>query len=133
MSYDPGLVVWYVDDSYGDNWTGVHPGEGFLGVVDADQHTVTRSDKNTAISRFQMHDAAFSLNKTEKMFIDYNSLLGYTITDNFTQRNPLFDDSANYSNPGLVDAGRNTPKHGLKFRVVGESADGKVGKVLIFK
>ena len=55
------------------------------------------------------------------------------MTDNFTQRNPLFDDSANYSNPGLVDAGRNVPKYGLKFRVVGESADGTVGKVLIFK
>jgi immune inhibitor A len=133
MSYDPGLVVWYVDDSYGDNWTGVHPGDGFLGVVDADQHTVTQSNKSAANSRFQMHDAAFSLNKTEKMFIDYTSLLGYTITDNFTQHNPLFDDSANYSNPGLVDAGRNVPKYGLKFRVVGESADGTVGKVLIFK
>jgi immune inhibitor A len=133
MSYDPGLVVWYVDESYGENWTGVHPGEGFLGVVDADQQTVTRSDKSTAISRFQMHDAAFSLNKTEKMFIDYSALSGYTITDNFTQRNPLFDDSANYSNSGLVDAGRNVPKYGLKFRVVGESSDGTVGKVLIFK
>ncbi|MEH7176325.1 immune inhibitor A domain-containing protein [Neobacillus vireti] len=133
MSYDPGLVVWYVDDSYGDNWTGVHPGDGFLGVVDADQHTVTNSNKAVANSRFQMHDAAFGLNKTPKMFVDYTSLLGYTITDNFTQRNPLFDDSANYSNPGLVDAGRNVPKYGLKFRVVGESADGTVGKVLIFK
>lgn len=133
MSYDPGLVVWYVDESYGDNWTGVHPGEGFLGVVDADQHTVTQSNKSVATSRFQMHDAAFSLNKTEKMVIDYSSLFGYTITDNFTQRNPLFDDSANYSNPGLVDAGRNVPNYGLKFRVVGESTDGTVGKVLIFK
>lgn len=53
--------------------------------------------------------------------------------DNFSQRNPLFDDSANYSNAGLVDAGRNVPNYGLKFRVVGESADGTVGKVLIFK
>ncbi|MEH7275633.1 immune inhibitor A domain-containing protein [Neobacillus vireti] len=132
MSYDPGLVVWYVDETYGDNWTGVHPGDGFLGVVDADQHTVTRSDKSVAISRFQMHDATFGLNKTEKMFIDY-SASGYTITDNFTQRNPLFDDSANYSNPGLVDSGRNVPHYGLKFRVEGESADGTVGKVLIFK
>jgi immune inhibitor A len=78
-----------------------------------------------------MHDAAFSLNKSEKMFLNYPGQL--TMTDNFTQRNPLFDDSANYSNPGLVDAGRNVPKYGLKFRVVGESSDGTVGKVLIFK
>jgi immune inhibitor A len=133
MSYDPGLVVWYVDESYDNNWTGIHPGDGFLGVVDADQQTVIFNDKSVANSRFQMHDAAFSLNKTDKLFVDYTSLLGKTVKDNFTQRSPLFDDSADYSNPGLVDAGRNVPKYGLKFRVVGESADGTVGKVLIFK
>jgi immune inhibitor A len=133
MSYDKGLVVWYVDESYDNNWTGIHPGDGFLGVVDADQQTVIFNDKSVANSRFQMHDAAFSLNKSEKLFVDYTALLGKTVTDNFTQRSSLFDDSANYSNPGLVDAGRNVPKYGLKFRVVGESADGTVGKVLIFK
>lgn len=132
MSYDKGLVVWYVDESYGDdNWTGIHPGEGFLGVVDADQHTLSWSDKAVASSRYQVHDAAFGLNKTDKMFLNYPGL--FTMTDNFTQQNPLFDDSANYTNPGMVDAGRNVPKFGLKFRVVGESADGTVGKVLIFK
>ncbi|MEC1521941.1 immune inhibitor A [Neobacillus niacini] len=131
MSYDPGLVVWYVDETYGDNWTGVHPGEGFLGVVDADQHVNSWSDKALGSTRYQMHDAAFGLNKSQKMFLNYPGL--FTMTDNFTQRNPLFDDSADYSNPGLVDAGRNVPKYGLKFRVVGESSDGTVGKVLIFK
>lgn len=132
MSYDKGLVVWYVDTSYGDdNWTGIHPGDGFLGVVDADQHTLSWSDKAVASTRYQVHDAAFGLNKTEKMFLNYPGQ--FTMTDNFTQRNPLFDDSANYTNAGMADAGRNVPNYGLKFRVVGESADGTVGKVLIFK
>jgi immune inhibitor A len=135
MSYDPGLVVWYVDESYDNNWTGDHPGEGFLGIVDADQHTNYWSDKAVGASRYQLNDAAFGLAKSSKMFLDYSKVPGFGVTlkDNFTQRNPLFDDSANYSNPGLVDAGRNVPKYGLKFRVVGESADGSVGKVLIFK
>ncbi|MCH6267830.1 immune inhibitor A domain-containing protein [Neobacillus citreus] len=131
MSYDPGLVVWYVDESYDNNWTGIHPGDGFLGVVDADQHALSWSDKTVSSSRYQLHDAAFGLSKTEKMFLNYPSQ--FTLTDNFTQRNPLFDDKSDYSNPGLVDAGRNVPNYGLKFRVVGESADGTVGKVLIFK
>lgn len=131
MSYEPGLVVWYVDGTYGDNWTGVHPGDGFLGVVDADQHTLSWDIKALGSTRYQMHDAAFGLGKTDKMFITYPGQ--YSLTDNFTQRNPLFDDSADYSNPGLVDAGRNVPNYGLKFRVVGQSADGTVGKVLIFK
>ncbi|WP_284036307.1 immune inhibitor A domain-containing protein [Neobacillus sp. 114] len=131
MSYDPGLVVWYVDGSYDNNWTGIHPGDGFLGVVDSDQHALSWSDKTVSSSRYQLHDAAFGLSKTEKMFLNYPGQ--FTLTDNFTQRNPLFDDKADYSNLGLVDAGRNVPKYGLKFRVVGESADGTVGKVLIFK
>jgi immune inhibitor A len=67
------------------------------------------------------------------MFLDYSSINGLTLKDNFTQSNPLFDDSADYSNKGLVDAGRNVPNTGLKFRVVGESEDGTVGKVMIFK
>jgi immune inhibitor A len=131
MSYNKGLVVWYVDETYGDNWTGVHPGDGFLGVVDADQHTLAWSDTAVASTRYQIHDAAFGLNKTEKMFLNYPGQ--FTMTDNFTQRNSLFDDSANYANAGMVDAGRNVPNYGLKFRVVGESTDGTVGKVLIFK
>ncbi|MCM3567430.1 immune inhibitor A domain-containing protein [Neobacillus mesonae] len=131
ISYDPGLVVWYVDETYDNNWTGVHPGDGFLGVVDADQHALSWSDKSIGVSRFQMHDAAFGLNKTEKMFVNYPGQ--YTMKDNFTKRSPLFDDKADYSNPGIVDAGRNIPNYGLKFRVAGESADGTVGKVLIFK
>jgi immune inhibitor A len=133
MSFDPGLVVWYVDESYDNNWTGDHPGDGFLGVVDADQHTNYWSNKNVGTSRYQLHDAAFSLNKSSKMFLDYSAINGTTLKDNFTQQSPLFDDSADYSNPGLVDSGRNVPNYGLKFRVTGESSDGTVGKVLIFK
>jgi immune inhibitor A len=133
MTYDSGLVVWYVDNKYSENWTGAHPGDGFLGVVDADQSTNYWSDGAVGSTRYQIHDAAFSLNKSEKMFLDYTEQLGITMKDNHTKRNPLFDDSADYSNKGLVDAGRNVPDYGLKFRVTGESADGTVGKVLIFK
>ncbi|MGY0694929.1 immune inhibitor A domain-containing protein [Virgibacillus sp. FSP13] len=134
MSYDPGLVVWYVDKSFDNNWTGQHPGDGFLGVVDADQRAVSWKDKTIGSTRYQLHDAAFTFNKSNKMFIDYSGLLGgSTLKDNHTKRTPLFDDSADWSNQGLIDAGRNVPEYGLKFRVIGESKDGSVGDVLIFK
>jgi immune inhibitor A len=133
MKYDGGLVVWYIDKQFSENWTGVHPGDGFVGVVDADQNTNYWSDRAVGSTRYQVHDAAFSLNKSEKMFLDYTEQLGITMKDNHTARNPLFDDSADYSNKGLVDAGRNVPNYGLKFRVTGQSDDGTVGKVLIFK
>lgn len=134
MTFDDGLVVWYIDKQYSENWTGIHPGNGFVGVVDADQHTVKWGNGDVASTRFQVHDAAFSLDKTDKMFIDYtNSSYGDTIKDNFTKRTPLFDDSENYLNEGLVDAGRDVPDYGLKFRVTGQSKDGTVGKVLMYK
>jgi immune inhibitor A len=133
MQFDDGLVVWYVDKSYSDNWTGTHPGDGFVGVVDADQKTNYWSDGTVGSTRYQVHDAAFSLDKSEKMFLDYTELLGLTMKDNHTKRNPLFDDSKDYSNKGMVDAGRNVPNYGLKFRVTGQSHDGSVGKVLIYK
>ncbi|MFD1020629.1 immune inhibitor A domain-containing protein [Thalassobacillus hwangdonensis] len=133
MTFDDGLVVWYVDKQFSENWTGAHPGDGFVGVVDADQHTNYWSDGSVASTRYQVHDAAFSLDKDEKMFLDYTDLLGITLKDNHTKRHTMFDDSADYSNPGLVDAGRNVPNYGLKFRVTGQSDDGTVGKVLIYK
>ncbi|MBS4537916.1 immune inhibitor A [Clostridium sp. D2Q-11] len=131
MSYDPGMVVWYVDESYDNNWTGAHPGDGYLGVVDADQHANYWSDKNVGSTRYQIHDAAFNVDKSEKMFLDYPGQ--FTMKDNFTKANAIFDDSNDYSNPGLVDAGRNIPNYGLKIRVIGGSEDNSVGKILLFK
>ncbi len=133
MSFDPGLVVWYIDDAYNNNWTGIHPGEGFLGVVDADQHTNYWSDHTVAETRYQVHDAAFSLDKTEKMYLDYRDIFGLTLRDYFTKRNPLFDDRKDYSSPRVVDAGRDIPTYGLKFRVIGEAHDKSAAEIMIYK
>jgi immune inhibitor A len=130
MSYDPGMVVWYIDESYDNNWTGDHPGDGFVGVVDADQHANAWSDKYLGTTRYQVHDAAFSLENCEEMYLDYTT---FYMKDNFVNANSYFNDSFDYSNPDLLDAGRNIPNYGLKIRVTGESSDRSVGKILIFK
>ena len=133
MKYDGGLVVWYVDNSYSDNWTGIHPGDGFLGVVDADQGTLKWSDNILAETRYQIHDAAFRINKPEKMFLDYRSINGRTLTDADTKAYTVFDDRLDYSNPGKPDAGRNIPEYGLKIKLTGQSKDSTVGKIVISK
>lgn len=133
MSYDPGLLVWYVDNAYSENWTGVHPGEGYLGLVDADQHANLWSDGIVGSTRYQMNDAAFSLDKSNKLFLDFSAIDGSTLKDNHTARDPLFDDSADFSNSRLPDAGRDIPTFGLKVRIVGQSDDGTVGSVLLYK
>ncbi|WML46326.1 immune inhibitor A domain-containing protein [Neobacillus sp. PS3-40] len=145
LSYDQGLVVWYVDNSFNNNWTGpeYHPGDGFLGVVDADQHNniwhykdwtdpngYYDVNKLLGSNSYQMHDAAFSLNKGSNVTIGDPT---FYLKDNFTQSNALFDDSQNYLNAQDPDVGRNIPHLGLKVRVVGQSDDGTVGKILLYR
>ncbi|GLC28850.1 immune inhibitor A [Clostridium omnivorum] len=135
MSYDPGLLIWYVDDYYTDNWTGPvanggHPGNGYLGLVDADQTINKWSDGAIGTTRYQMHDAAFSIRNSQKMFLDYGTK---SMTDNNTFMHPFFDDSRNYLNGELPDAGRNVPKLGLKVYVTSEAKDRSSASIVIKK
>lgn len=129
MSYDSGLVIWYVDDSMTDNWVGFHPGEGWIGVVDADQTAVRWADGTAAETRYQIHDAAFGLRDTQPMFVDFGN--GATITDTDTTKVKTFHDSWSYIHADMPDAGRLVPNYGLKIKVVGENADRSIGQVRI--
>ncbi|MDX8366274.1 immune inhibitor A domain-containing protein [Cytobacillus sp. IB215665] len=131
LSYKPGLVIWYVDHTQDNNAVGDHPGDGYLGVVDADQQMVTWTDGYITYTDTQIHDAAFGLVKSEKVYLDYDDYYGASIRDNFTQQNTLFDDSQSYLNSKVADAGRNIPTYGLQIRVIGESDDRSVGKILL--
>ncbi|XJZ25653.1 immune inhibitor A domain-containing protein [Bacillota bacterium Lsc_1132] len=131
MSYDGGLVVWYVDDSYTDNWTGIHPGEGFLGVVDSHPATDLKwSTGEEATTRFHIADAAFGLNPTSGLNLDYGYM---TLFEPSQKPVSLFNDSISYLNPFMPDAGRDIGKYGLKIRVNGQSKDHSVGSVIIYK
>ncbi|WP_090832455.1 MULTISPECIES: immune inhibitor A domain-containing protein [unclassified Bacillus (in: firmicutes)] len=135
VKYNTGLVVWYADDSYLDNWVGLHPGEGFLGVVDSHPQAIigTLNGKPSVAqsTRYQVADAAFSLDKTPKWYInnaargifDYKGLPGVS----------GFDDSKTYMNTAIPDAGRKVPNLGLKFQVLGEANDNSAGVVWIHK
>ncbi|MFZ5351228.1 MAG: immune inhibitor A domain-containing protein [Bacillota bacterium] len=133
MSYDPGMVVWYYDGQYDNNWTGIHPGEGYLGVVDADQNIITWNNKQYGSTRYQVHDAAFGTTSTEPMYLDYRELLGMIMRDNNTARSAIFDDSKNYKGSRIPDAGRNIPCYGIKIKVLEESADRSTARILIYR
>ncbi|MDM5187137.1 immune inhibitor A [Bacillus sp. DX4.1] len=131
-AYNTGLVVWYADDSFKDNWVGQHPGEGFLGVVDSHPEVVvgTLSDKPViGKTGYQVADAAFSFDQTPAWSVNssvrgqfnYAGLPGVT----------TFDDSKVYSNSQIPDAGRKVPQLGLKFQVVGQADDKSAGAVWI--
>ncbi|MCR3759452.1 immune inhibitor A [Clostridium felsineum] len=124
MSYDPGVLVWYVDNLYSDNWTGIHPGHGFLSVVDADQHLLRWSDGSLAENRYEMHDAAFTTKKSEKMFLDYtNSSTPRTLTDDVISKHPTFEDDRTYITDELPDVGVLLPHFGLKMNVIDQTDD----------
>ncbi|WP_423409211.1 immune inhibitor A domain-containing protein [Heyndrickxia sp. MSNUG] len=135
MSYDGGLVVWYVDPTFTDNWTGVHPGEGFLGVVDAHPETslvwdINNGDDMQASSRYHIADAAFGLNPTSGLDLIYPT---QTLNLDSQERVTLFDDSNNFLNTFMPDAGRKIGNYGLKVRVNGQATDKSVGSIVIYK
>ncbi len=133
MIFEEGMVVWYVDNKYGDNHVGVHPGDGFLGVVDADQKTLFWSDGLAASTRFQVHDAAFNKDKGSKMFLDLEDVFGVTLQDKHTKSNKEFKDSKSFISEDIPDAGRNITNYGLKFKVEHLSKDKKVSAIAISK
>ncbi|WP_307356954.1 immune inhibitor A domain-containing protein [Hathewaya limosa] len=152
LGYNSGLVIWYVDENYlekdkngvltgkKDNDVKSHPGYGFIGVVDADQHILHWQDpvsgelKHKASSDYHIHDAAFGIKKNQVIYVDnIKNQPGLILTDDKTFMHPIFDDSKDYSNEGIESAGRILSNYGLKIYVTGESKDRSVGKIHILR
>ncbi|MBS7530972.1 immune inhibitor A [Hazenella sp. IB182353] len=115
LEYDSGVLVWYYDGSYGtDNMVGFHPGEGFLGVVDAHQRGHYWNDGIIASTFLQINDAAFGLKQTSEMDVEYG---GYWIQ--YQPLNPVkvFNDEHDYTSPYLSEAGKILPNYGLNIEV----------------
>jgi immune inhibitor A len=135
VKYNTGLVVWYGDDSFTDNWVGVHPGEGFIGVVDSHPEAIVgQKDGQDSVfqsTRYQISDAAFSFDRAPSWEIDssYRGEFDYDGLPGIT----TFDDSKTYINHLIPDAGRIVPNLGLKFQVIGESKDNSAGAIWIHK
>lgn len=133
FAYDPGMVLWYVDDYYTDNWTGTHPGNGYLGIVDADQNNITWTEGRKAYyadNLFQMKDAAFSKKAQSNFNISSGTRL---ITDKNLATYPTFTDATNYLNSILPYVGRNIPSIGLKIDITTQAADNSTATITVKK
>jgi immune inhibitor A len=135
MSDDPGMLIWYVNGAYDNNWVGVHPGKGFLGVVDSHQnvhHWGGNAARGAlASTRYQIYDAAFSLTKGSDLDLDYGQ--GQHIANAAKNPVPTFDDRTNYWSASSVYSGLKLPNYGLKITVVGEASDRSAATILIKK
>jgi immune inhibitor A len=133
FAYDPGMVLWYVDDYYTDNWTGTHPGNGYLGIVDADQNNITYTEGRRAYyadNLFQMKDAAFSKNAQKGFTIKTTTR---TTTDSSLTVYPSFTDATSYLNSSLPYVGRNIPHIGLKIDITTQAADNSTATITVSK
>ncbi|MGF1728501.1 immune inhibitor A domain-containing protein [Photobacterium kasasachensis] len=131
MTFDAGMMVWYVDTSHTDNGVASHPGEGWLGVVDADRNPQIWSDGTPATSRYQVRDAAFNSKPGQQ--IDLVDREGRTLTDPYVVANPMFVDWEDYSNPLRPATGRLTPHYGILFQVADQSENGDTVTINVSK
>ncbi|WP_126428843.1 immune inhibitor A domain-containing protein [Brevibacillus marinus] len=123
LVYDPGLVIWYYDGRWGeDNMTGNHPGEGFLGVVDAHQRGHYWDDGTVGSTRFQINDAAFGLSRTSDINVVYPT---YAMVYEGLPGVSTFSDAEDYSSPFNPAGGKILPKHGLEIEVLNVKKDGR--------
>ncbi|TCP53354.1 antibacterial peptide protease [Tumebacillus sp. BK434] len=131
MSYDPGMLVWYVNEAYENNWVAMHPGYGFLGVVDSHQNVVKWNDGEVAASRFQLKDATFSLQKGTDLNIVYAD--GSSIFSKAKAAEKTFSDHDSYWNASNPDSGLKLLKYGLKIQVMKEANDRSAALIKISK
>ena len=120
ISYDPGMVVWYVNEFYNDNHGANHPGGGYLSVIDADQ-------KNS----YQMHDAAFSMKLGSKFVVDATETYGRKAIDNHRSIHRTFKDTNDYTNSEIPTLGTILPKLGLNIEIVKQNLNNSGATVKI--
>lgn len=129
VTYNKGVLLWYRDMEYGDNWVGVHPGHGFLLVVDS--HSAPLNIYGFKLrTRMQTMDAAFGLDRTPENTITY---AGKTRVFGGLPAVPEFNDSQSYWSPAKPDASVNVPTYGLHFRVTGAAPDGSSAVLGFYK
>ncbi|HHW13987.1 MAG TPA: protease, partial [Firmicutes bacterium] len=130
FSYNPGVLVWYRDMQYGDNWVGVHPGHGYLLVVDAHDTPIRTPIKGIPWrTRVQVRDATFGRERTLP-----TTLTRFEKTKTYASLPPLplFNDTQDYWNPSVPTNSVLTPTYGVNFKVTGISEDGTSVRIGVF-
>ena len=135
ISYDPGMVVWYVNEFYNDNHGANHPGGGYLSVIDADQKNSywIFEDKTAAFTSnsYQMHDAAFSMKLGSKFVVDATETYGRKAIDNHRSIHRTFKDTNDYTNSEIPTLGTILPKLGLNIEIVKQNLNNSGATVKI--
>ncbi|MCR8641299.1 immune inhibitor A [Paenibacillus sp. N1-5-1-14] len=134
-AYDPGLVIWYINESLGtkdrlDQDVGAHPGSLSVGVVDADQsaHEKRTLYKNEVNTDYLLRDSAFSLRKGTELFVPYNDGI---VSDKNLEPNPIFNDHKDYTNKSDPMQGLILDQFGLNVYITKETENRRSATVHI--
>ena len=122
-SYNPGLLVWYVNERWapGENYAGFRPGEGFLLPIDA-HPTPVLNGATPFRPRVQMNDAPFNVDATISQ-----ALVGIPLGS--LSAVPTFYDGDTYWNPTDPDNSVKHPHFGVRLNVEEHAADMSWGKI----
>lgn len=131
-SFNQGLLVWYIDETYNEDGEinqdqSAHPGHISVGVVDAGQDpTIWRTEKtdeyNVDYVSYQLHDAAFSLISEPLYRLDWGTV--ETIDESRTMQ-PIFSDGFDYSSPETPEGGLVLVDYNLEFYVLEENIENR--------
>ncbi|SHK09005.1 M6 family metalloprotease domain-containing protein, partial [Hathewaya proteolytica DSM 3090] len=139
LSYETGLIMWYINGKYlvsgTDQDYNSHKGAVAVGVIDADQDPITYSYPNGSSGpdrlNYQLRDAAFSIRPDRSWLLDAGT---YKVEDMHTFMNPIFKDSNDYTSPMWGSpTGLNLKNYGLQIFVTDESKDRSTAKIHIAK
>jgi len=134
FTFQNGMLVWYVDGSYGDNNVSEHPGAGSAMVVDARPAPFSWSDGTRPSNRRQPFDATFGLEATDETCLHKEVLTGKGQQQTVTTLAacapsapgiPVFDDTnpdAYYSTANPQGSVR-VAGHGVTVTVTGDAGD----------
>ena len=127
FAYDEGMVVWYVNEYYTENWGANHPGSGFLSVIDADQRNLewvwADQTKAYASNTYQMHDASFNTTGRTKFTVGSKEYYGRKISDKSNPARPHFKDKTDYSNSELPTLGTKLQQLGITTQIQASNGD----------
>jgi immune inhibitor A len=116
--YQTGLLVWYCDDSQGDNNVAQHPGHGFALPVDAHPTPLLRPDGKVWRNRVQAYDATFGIQPTDGLTLHYNSRESVIPALDAV---PVFDDALSYWSADNPTGSVLTPTTGSRIEVLDTS------------
>lgn len=116
--YDHGVLMWLANSRFINNQVSLHPGQGFISVIDADQNLAEDETYGLWWTSSQIRDAVFSLfDQREKAADSHLSAIN------------MFDDQQSYISDLQPESGVILYKHGLKMALVEQAEDSSNAKI----